>query len=142
MSQIQHLGLITKYLTNLKNLVLKNQPISIKLETKHPLVMRVQVCSNEGPHPFSSGDNYEIANIHWLKLKIFSRTTWPISTKLGTMHPWVKGIQDCSNKEPLNSHKVDNGFFYSLNQHYDMFLDLNSRMTDVAHGHPAMSGYQ
>ena len=23
---------------------------------------------------------------------IFSRTTWPISTKLGTRHPWVKGL--------------------------------------------------
>ncbi|XP_078310887.1 uncharacterized protein LOC144617670 isoform X1 [Crassostrea virginica] len=27
-------------------------PISTKLGTKHPWVMRIQVCSNEGPHPF------------------------------------------------------------------------------------------
>ena len=25
---------------------------------------------------------------------------WPIATKLGTKHPWVKGIQVCSNKGP------------------------------------------
>ena len=35
---------------------------------------------------------------YWRNLKIFfSRTTEPISTKLGTKHPWVKGIQVCSN---------------------------------------------
>ena len=28
----------------------------------------------------------------------FFRTTGPISTKLGTRHPWVKGIQVCSNE--------------------------------------------
>ena len=26
------------------------------------------------------------------------------------MHPWVKGIQVCSNEEPSNSHKVNNKF--------------------------------
>ena len=48
---------------------------------------------------FSKGDNYEILKIHWRNLKIiFSRTTGPISTKFGTMHPWVKGIRFCSNQ--------------------------------------------
>ena len=32
--------------------------------TKHPWVMRIQVWSNEGPHPFLRGDNYETAKIH------------------------------------------------------------------------------
>jgi hypothetical protein len=32
--------------------------------------------------------------------KIFSRTSGPISIKLGTNHPWVKGILNCSNKGP------------------------------------------
>ena len=36
-------------------------PISTKLGTKHPWVKGIQVCSNEGPHPFPRGDNYEIA---------------------------------------------------------------------------------
>ena len=30
--------------------------------------------------------------------KIFSRITGSFSTKLGTMHLWVKGIQVCSNE--------------------------------------------
>ena len=55
----------------------------------------------------------------------FSPTTEPISTKLGTKHPWVQGIPVSSNEglrpfpreiaksdeEPFNSHKVDNVFF-------------------------------
>ena len=70
-----------------------NEPISTKLGTKHPWVKGTQVCSNEGPRPFPRGDNYEIVKIHWRNLKIFfSRTTKPISNKLGTKHPWVKGI--------------------------------------------------
>ena len=66
----------------------------------HPWVKGIQFSSNEGPRPFPREDNYEIAKIH-LHLKIFfSRTTGPISTKLVTMHPWVKGIQVYSNEGP------------------------------------------
>ena len=74
--------------------LLQNQlSISPKLGTKHPWVKGIQVCSNEGPRPFPRGDNYEIVKIHWRNLKIFfSRTTGPISAKLGTKYPWVKGI--------------------------------------------------
>ena len=43
------------------------------------------------------------------------RTTGPISTKLGTKHHWVKGIQVCSNEEPLNSHKVNEFFLLLIN---------------------------
>jgi hypothetical protein len=32
------------------------------------------------------------AYVFILKKKIFSRTIWPISIKLGKNHPWVKGI--------------------------------------------------
>jgi hypothetical protein len=36
-----------------------------------------------------------------LKKKIFfSRTSRPISIKLGMNHPWVKDILNCSNKGP------------------------------------------
>ena len=60
-------------------------PISTKLGTKYSWVKGIQVYSNEGPRPFPRGDNYEIVKIHWRNLKIFfSRTTEPISTKLGT----------------------------------------------------------
>ena len=78
-------------------------------------VMIIQVCSNEGPNPFLWGDNSEIAKIHWRNLNMFfSRTVWPISTKFGTNHLWVKGIQVCSNEEPFKSHKVNYGFFLLL----------------------------
>ena len=66
-------------------------PISTKLGTKHPQVKGIQVCSNEGPHLFPRGDNYEIAKyIDKIKKILFSRTTGLISTKLDTKHPWVK----------------------------------------------------
>ena len=61
----------------------------------------ILVCSNEEPRPFPSGDNYEITEIYWQNLKILSsRTTGPISTKLGTKHPLVKGIRICWNEGP------------------------------------------
>ena len=48
-------------------------------------------------------------------LKIFlSRTTGPISTKLGTKHPWMKGIQVCSNEKSTYAH--------SLNQCCDIII--------------------
>ena len=57
-------------------------------------------CLNEGSRgPFPRGHNYEIwKNVDEIKKKLSSRTTGPISTKLGTMHPRVKGIQVCSNE--------------------------------------------
>ena len=77
------------------------EPISTKLGTIHPWVKGVQVCSNEGLCLFPRGDNYEIAKIHWWILKIFfCRTTGSISIKLGTNHPWVKGILVYSNEGP------------------------------------------
>ena len=61
----------------------------------------IQVCSNEGL-PFYKGDNYQIAKIHWQNLKnLLLLNHWAIvSTKVSTMHPWVKGIQICSNEGP------------------------------------------
>ena len=41
------------------------RPISTKLGTKYLWVNGIQLYSNEGPHPFSRGDNYKIAKIHW-----------------------------------------------------------------------------
>ena len=73
------------------------EPISTKLDTKYPWVKEIQVCSNEGPRLSQRGDNWEIIKINWQLLKIFYfRTTELISTKLVTVHPWVKGTQVCS----------------------------------------------
>ena len=38
----------------------------------------------------------------------FSKTAGPISTKLGTKHPWVKGIQVCANEGPRPFPRGDN----------------------------------
>ena len=69
---------------------------------------RTHVSSNEGPRPFPRGDNSENTKLYLKYLKIFSRTTGPISTKLGTKHPWVEGIQVCSNERPRPSTRGDN----------------------------------
>ena len=56
---------------------------------------RIQICFFlfERPYPFPRGDNYEIVKIQYPRLKIFlSRNIRPISFKLSTKQPWVKGI--------------------------------------------------
>jgi hypothetical protein len=45
--------------------------------------------------------------MEWGHLKIFSRTTGPILTRLGTNHPWGKGIQVCSNEADRPSPRGD-----------------------------------
>jgi hypothetical protein len=70
-------------------------------------VKGIQVCSNIGPGPLQRGDNHKNVKMGWCHLKIFSRTTWPISTKLGTNHPWWKGIQVCSNERYFLSPRGD-----------------------------------
>jgi hypothetical protein len=56
--------------------------------------------TNEGEHLSPKGDNRKSVKIHFKSLKTFSRTTGPNSIKLGINHPWVKGIQVCSNTTP------------------------------------------
>jgi hypothetical protein len=43
-----------------------------------------------------------------LKKICSSRTSWPISIKLGINHPWAKGILNCSNKGPGPLQREDN----------------------------------
>jgi hypothetical protein len=43
-----------------------------------------------------------------LKKIFFSRTSKPISIKLGTNHPLVKGIQNCTNQGPGPFQRGDN----------------------------------
>ena len=63
--------------------------------------MGIQVCSNEGSRPFPRGGNYKKRKDTLAKFKnFFSRTTGPISIKLGKKHPRVKRIQICSNEWP------------------------------------------
>ena len=92
---------LRKYIDEILNFFYSRtpRPISTKLNTKHPCVMKTQVCSNEGPRLFLRGDHYEIPKCIEENLKIFFPTTTdPILTKLYSKHSWVKGIQVCSNK--------------------------------------------
>jgi hypothetical protein len=69
-------------------------------------VKEIQVCSNKGPDTLQRGDNHNNVKIGWGHLKIFSRTTVPILTRLN--HPWEKWIQISSNDGNCYSPRGDN----------------------------------
>ena len=50
-------------------------------------MMVILVCSNEGLCPFPRVDNYEIGKTLTKLKNLLSRTSGPISTRLGMMHP-------------------------------------------------------
>jgi hypothetical protein len=58
----------------------------------------IQVCLNERPGPLQRGDNYKNKKMGWCHLKIFSRTTGPILTRLDTNHPWGRGFKFLQTK--------------------------------------------
>lgn len=70
------------------------RPVSTKLSTKFPLVIRIWTCS------FPNGNDSESSSKE--------PCTGPISIKRGTTHPWVKGIQVCSNVTPFIFPRGDN----------------------------------
>jgi hypothetical protein len=68
----------------------------------------IQVCSNKGPDPLQRGDNHKNVKMGWGHLKIFSRTTEPILTRLSTDHLWGKRIKVYSNEGGSPSPRGDN----------------------------------
>ena len=68
------------------------------------------------------------AKIHWQILKIFSRTTWPISTKLSTKHPWLTGIPSLFKLRTLPFSKRDN--FEITKIHWQVLKISFSRTTE------------
>jgi hypothetical protein len=56
-------------------------------------VKEIKVCSNKGPGPFQREDNHKNVKMGWCHLKIFSRTTGLILTKLCTNHTWGRGFK-------------------------------------------------
>jgi hypothetical protein len=72
-------------------------------------VKEIQVCSNKGPGPLLRGDNHKNVKMGWGHLKIFiSRTTGPISTRLGTNYCWGRSSNEgnCSSQRGDNSKRV------------------------------------
>ena len=66
---------------------------------EHPWVEgMIKFVQTKGHAFLPRGDNSENVKLYWKYLKIFySWTIWPFSTKLGTKHPWIEGIQFSSN---------------------------------------------
>jgi hypothetical protein len=99
-------------------------PILTKLGTNHPCGEGDLNCSNEGDCLSPRGDNHKRVKTHSEKvLKIFYRTSRPISVKLGINLPWVKGILNCSKKGrgPLqrgDNRKNGEGSFKNLLQNH------------------------
>jgi hypothetical protein len=54
------------------------------------------------------GDNHKNVKMGWGHLKIFFRTTGPISSKLCSNHSRLEGIQVCSNEGECSSPRGDN----------------------------------
>jgi hypothetical protein len=70
--------------------------------------MGILNCSNKGPSPLQRGDNHKNAKMGWDHLKIFSRSTGLILTRLGTNHPWGEGILNCAKEGDCLSPRGDN----------------------------------
>ena len=87
-------------------------PFSMKLGTEHPGVNGVSSLFNQRILPYFQGDIIKNSEntCTLMKFKNLLQTIGPILTKLGTMHPWLKGIQVCSNDGPFNCHIEKNGF--------------------------------
>ena len=113
---------------------------------KASLGKRIQVCSNEGFRPFLRGDNCEMAKIHWQNLKnVFSKTTGPFSTKLGTKNPWVKGFQVINIRGSAHSQRGDNYEIGKLN--WQIWKIVFSKTTEpistiIGTKHPWVKGFK
>ena len=57
-----------------------------KLGTMHPWVKQIQVCSNEGPLPFSKGNKNAIAKIHSQRWRS-GKECLPCKRKVGCSNP-------------------------------------------------------
>ena len=64
--------------------------------------------ATEEQHPFLKGDDNKIPKKYRKNLKIFSKTTQPISTKLGSNHLRMIGIQFYTNERPHPFPREDN----------------------------------
>ena len=90
--------------------------------------------------PFPRGDNYKRVLIHWRIIKIFfSRSTEPISTKLGTNHHWVTEIQVFLKKGP-RPYNYEKAIIHWRNS--NIFFSRTTGPISTKHGtmHPWVKG--
>ena len=88
--------------------------ISTKLGTMHPWVKGIQVCSNEGPHPFPRGNNYQIAKMHWQNLKNVLLNHWANSTKSINFNLQQINFDIIESCHPLHSVQISLSLSLSL----------------------------
>jgi hypothetical protein len=71
-------------------------------------VKGIHISLHKGPGPLQRGDNHKNVKMAWCHLKIFSWTTGPILTRLGTNHPLGREILVWSNERDCPSTRGDN----------------------------------
>ena len=93
-------------------IVFSRTTVSIQTNSAQSILWDSSLFKRKATLVFKTGDNYEKLKKHWRNLKIFfSRTAEPISTQLSINHPWVKGIQVCSNE---GSQPFRRGKYYEI----------------------------
>ena len=108
-TNLQEKKIAKRHWRNSKNLLLQNQTLIIFFFRSNGLILTKhttkcswekgnQVYAKERPHNFQNVDNSENTLATFRKLISSSRTTRPNSIKIGTMHPWVVGIQTYSEE--------------------------------------------
>jgi hypothetical protein len=76
----------------------------------------------------------------WGHLKIFSRITEPILTRLGTNHPWREGIQVCSKEGDCPSSRGDNSKRVKI--HWKIFQNQQAKSIRLGTNYLWMKGIQ
>ena len=97
-------------------------PVSAKLGTSIHGWRESKFYQMRGHVLFQGEINMKFQKIHWRNLKIFSsRTTGPISTKLGTKRPSMKGT-DCFTTIEHSNLKKEIIAFSAPNQRYNITI--------------------
>ena len=111
--------------------------------------MWIYIFSSPEPNPQRAFvikfDHCPSSSLYTFHISIFfSRTTEPVSTKLGIKQPWMKGIQVYSNEGPSLSPR-DNCEIKEMHWwHLKIFFSRTTGLTSTEFGakHPLLKGIQ
>jgi hypothetical protein len=83
-------------------------------------------------------------SVNFYIFDVFSRTTGPISTRLGTNHPWVEGFQVSSNEGDRPSPRGDNSERVKMHWKFLKIFSRTSRSNSIKLGtnYPWIKGIQ
>jgi hypothetical protein len=109
-------------------------------------VKGIQVCSNKGTGSLQRGDNHKYVKMGWSHLRVFfSRTTWPILTRLGTNHSWRKRIQVILKEGDSPSPRGDNSERVKVHRHFFKILlqnQIQAKSIKLGTNYPLMKRIQ